>query len=184
MGCMYLQEKPSGSWAFSYGSYGVNHRLLQHLCSLLQLLDDGNVLGTYAFALAALDAVAGLALAPGGEAVVALGPLGWVFMALNTPGMGMPWGQPFTQYWQLVQGMLGRLTRASRAWATTACSWAERGLNSFMVARFCSICSKVDMPESTVIIPSKEAAKRSAQEGRFFSGAAAFSTWARPAGRP
>ena len=72
-------------------------------------------------------------------------------MALNTPGMGMPWGQPFTQYWQLVQGMLGRLARASRAWATTACSWAERGLNSFMVARFCSICSKVDMPELSLI---------------------------------
>ena len=103
-------------------------------------------------------------------------------MALNTPGMGMPWGQPFTQYWQLVQGMLGRLTRASRAWATTACSWAERGLNSFMVAKFCSICSKVDMPESTVMIPSREAAKRSAQEGRFFSGAAAFSTWATVSG--
>ena len=103
-------------------------------------------------------------------------------MALNTPGMGMPWGQPFTQYWQLVQGMLGRLARASRAWATTACSWAERGLNSFMVAKFCSICSKVDMPESTVMIPSREAAKRSAQEGRFFSGAAAFSTWATVSG--
>ena len=61
-----------------------------------------------------------------------------------------------------MQGTMGRDLSTAWAFATAAFSVSLRGPGAFMVAMFCSICSRVDMPLRTVMTPSREAAKRRA----------------------
>lgn len=53
---------------------------------------------------------------------------------------------------------------AAVASATTLRSASVSGWNGAMVRRLSSICAMSDMPDSTVITPSSDAAKRSAQD--------------------
>ena len=64
-----------------------------------------------------------------------------------------------------------------RTSSTTAFSSADSGSKDLNVARLSAICSGLDMPESTVITPGRDAAKRSAQDATDLSGRAGVSAF-------
>ena len=97
-------------------------------------------------------------------------------MVLKIPGMLIFWGHPSTQYLQAVQGMVGRLSRMSTTFCTVARSDSFRGWKFSMKEVLSFICSSLDIPDSTVIRPSREAAYRRAQEATDISGSAALKT--------
>lgn len=70
--------------------------------------------------------------------------------------------QPAVQYRQAVQGMRLLLRKISCTLLTAASSVSSSGLKSRMKAMLSSTCRRSLMPESTILMPGKPAAKRMA----------------------
>ena len=86
--------------------------------------------------------------------------------------MSIPAGHPSTQYLQAVQGMAPAARSISAASARIERSPSVRGFMALNRAVFCSICSRVDMPERIMATPGKLATNRRAQEAMDASGSA------------
>ena len=70
--------------------------------------------------------------------------------------------------------MIGIFASASRAFSMVSSCFGVSFLKSFIYERLSSICSTLDMPESTVTSPSRFAANRTAHDAQEDSGSAAF----------